>query len=100
MTGYSSERGWPVKQEDFDDFVFISGVVQKPTDVDEEGHIFLWVRVKDNPNKPYAIELPYSDELAKQVDLANLKSILEGEMKVDMTQFHLVKERKANVTEI
>jgi hypothetical protein len=83
ISGITMDRGWPVHKADMDNFVFISGVVQEPTS-DSEGKIYIWVRIKDDPSRPYAVELDYTPELAKAVHLANLKSVLDGEMSVDL----------------
>ena len=93
ICGFSLDRGWPVHKDDVEDFVFISGVVQEPTEF-EKGKVFIWVRIKDDPKRPYAIELDYDKELAKQVHLANLKSVLEGEMSIDMKDIVKSKEVK------
>jgi hypothetical protein len=99
--GFSDQRGWPARLDDVDNFVYISGVVQKPT-ADDDGKIFIWVRLKTNPKLPFAIELPYDDELAKRVNLANLQSIIEGEMSVDISQFKPIRQpkKKHEYTEI
>lgn len=93
ISGYSDQRGWPARIDDVGDFVYISGVVQKPADT-RDGKIFIWVRLKTNPELPFAIELDYDTELEKRVNIANMQSILQGEMSVDMSQFKPVKTKK------
>jgi hypothetical protein len=93
FSGFSDQRGWPAKIDVTDDFVYISGVVQPPTP-HNDGKIFIWVRLKTNPELPFAIELEYDSELEKRINLANMQSILNGEMSVDMTQFKEVTTKK------
>lgn len=85
VCGISLDRGWPSYRDDIDNFVFISGVVQEPAKGDP-GHIFLWVRMQENPNKPFSVELPYDAELAKRVHIANLNSVLNGELSIKVSQ--------------
>lgn len=92
FSGYSDQRGWPSRTADVEDFVFISGVVQKPT-ANYAGKIYIWVRLKSKPDIPFAIELDYDEDLAKKVNLANLKSIIDGEMSIDMSQFKEIKQQ-------
>lgn len=93
LSGFSDQRGWPARIDDVDEFVYISGVAQKPTP-DSDGKIFIWVRLKTKPELPFSIELAYDAELEKRVNLANMQSILQGEMSVDMSQFKSVKTKK------
>lgn len=93
LSGYSDQRGWPSRTDDIDNFTYISGVVQQPTE-NVKGKIFIWVYRNTGPKLPFAIELDYDEELAKRVNIANFQSILNGEMSVDMRQFKEINEPK------
>lgn len=100
VSGFSDQRGWPARIDDIEKFTYISGVVEKPS-AGNAGKIYIWVRLENNPKLPFAIELEYDDELAKRINVANLQSILHGEMSIDMRQFKEVKKTgKHEPTEI
>lgn len=79
LSGVTQDRGLPEKGYIPTEFVFISGVSQPPND-QYAGQIFLWIRRPNNPNNPHNIELPYSEQLASDIERLNEIKLLAGEL--------------------
>ena len=77
MAGISVDRGWPSRNSLPNEFIFIHAVVQKDTQ-----NIVVLIRTKENPAVPYSVVLPYTEELGITLELANLQTLLEGEIPV------------------
>jgi hypothetical protein len=93
MSGISLDRGWPSRTELPNEFIFIHAVVKAPVD-GEDGSIVALIRIKEKPDTPFSIELPYTEELAITLQLMSIHVLTEGEIPVSYTPgkgfgFHL-----------
>lgn len=93
MSGITLDRGWPSRTDLPTEFMFIHAVVQKPQGTDK-GNIVLIIRIKDNPNMPYSVMLPYDEAQAELWKMASVKVTLDGEIPVSYDpekgyKFHL-----------
>jgi hypothetical protein len=81
LAGISVDRGWPSREALPTEFVFIHAVVQKPAK-QNAGYIVVLIRVKEHPDLPHSVVLPYTEELGITLELASMQTILEGEIPV------------------
>jgi len=71
LGGFSYESGWPSYQTTLPkEFIFVRGIVFAPTD-DDPGKIYMWIRTAKSPNVPISIEVPFDEQLARDVLKAN-----------------------------
>lgn len=85
ISGISLNKGWPAVIELPSEFIFITGIVQQPSDTNL-GRIFVWIRIQDDPTRPRSIELLYDPSLAVVIELAAMRSAVSGEFPVTDTR--------------
>lgn len=66
---FSNREGWPTRSSELpSEFIFIHGIVREPDPVNGvSGAIWVTLRNRIDPTKPFTYELPYSPGLASDV---------------------------------
>ena len=81
ISGLTPERGFPSESEIPNDFIFVHGVVNKPTKNDP-GVIYIWIRTADDIKRPRVYAMEYDEEMDMTIQLSNIKVAIDGEFRV------------------